>query len=206
MSMTAPWWGFNHHNHDNDDTLARLERRPDEPLASQFLPLWQGWSCKHDDYDVCDDHYDYCYDWYEYCDDWYNYVNALITCRKTLRHSAALADSTQLTFEAGSHWMRRFFINFLFIVKKTLSLTCDDDHHEIRITMMMMLITCEGSSSWRTERIGKCWRLFSLGSTWTSDGQWQHRQRGGRVVLNLSHHLIIIIMTITKSSWSSDRW
>ena len=26
--------------------------------------------------------------------------------------------------------MRRFFINFLFIVKKTLSLTCGDDHHE----------------------------------------------------------------------------
>ena len=25
--------------------------------------------------------------------------------------------------------MRRFFINFLFIVKKTLSLTCVDNHH-----------------------------------------------------------------------------
>ena len=39
-----------HHNHDNDDfeTLVRLERSADEPLALQSLLLWPGWSCPED--------------------------------------------------------------------------------------------------------------------------------------------------------------
>ena len=53
-----------HHNVDNDDfeTLVRLERSADEPLALRSLLLWPGWSCvedhrhrgRRDDYD-CDD-------------------------------------------------------------------------------------------------------------------------------------------------------
>ena len=41
-------------------TLVRLEPPADESLASQFLLLWLGLSCKHDDYH--DENYDNCND------------------------------------------------------------------------------------------------------------------------------------------------